>query len=67
MEKVMAYIYSLNRGKESTEMDEVTILGKIGDNLYKCNYKGTICTGIFNWFTCAYYVDDVYGVIKEDK
>ncbi len=66
MQKAIAYIQSLNKGKiHSTEVDEVTILEKIGDNLYKCNYKGTICTGIFNWFTCSYYVDDVYGIIKE--
>ena len=31
---------------------------------YKANYRGVICTAIFN---CYYYVDDVYGIIKEIK
>lgn len=66
---VRAYIYSLNKGKsQSTETDEVTILGEKTDGtqkLYIVDYKGIKCSAIFNWFSCAYYADDVYGVIKE--
>ncbi|MBR7176997.1 MAG: hypothetical protein IKD26_02150 [Clostridia bacterium] len=64
--KTDAYIYSLNKGQaQSTHMDEITVLEQIGDNTYKVDYKGTICTAIFNWFNCTYYADDIYGVIKE--
>lgn len=64
--KTKAYIQSLNKGKiTSTEMDEITVLDKIGDNLYKVDYGGVLCTAIFNWFTCSYYADDVYGRIKQ--
>ena len=23
------------------------------------------CTAIFNWYTCSYYADDKYGIVKE--
>jgi hypothetical protein len=64
--KTTAFIYSLNKGKlESNIMDEVTILEELPNNQYKANYKGIICLAIFNAFNCCYYVDDVYGIIKE--
>ncbi len=66
-----AYIYSLNRGKpKSTEMDEITILEEkehpTKGKYYIADYKGIKCTAIFNGFTCCFYADDVYGVIRED-
>lgn len=64
--KTYAYIYSLNRGKlNSTEMDEITILEKVGDNDYIVDYKGVKCHALFNWFNCTYYVDDIYGRIEQ--
>lgn len=37
--KTYAYIYSLNRGKlNSTEMDEITILEKVGDQGFATFY-----------------------------
>ena len=64
--KTYAYIYSLNKGKfDSTELDEVEILEELLNGQYKANYRGVICTAIFNCFNCYYYVDDVYGIIKE--
>lgn len=64
--KTYAFIQSLNKGKmKSTELDEVEILEKLPNNKYKANYRGVICTAIFNCFNCSYYVDDVYGIIKE--
>lgn len=48
-------------------MDEITVLGedKKGNQPYFIvDYKGVKCTAIFNWFVCAYYADDVYGVIQ---
>ena len=64
--KTYAYIYSLNRGKmESTELDEVEIIEELPNNQYKAKYRGVLCTAIFNGFNCSYYVDDIYGIIKE--
>ena len=65
--KTYAYIQSLNKGKiQSTETDEVEVLEQLESNRYKVNYRGVICTAIFNYFNCCYYVDDIYGVIKEN-
>ena len=64
--KTYAYIYSLNRGKlNSTEMDEITILEKVGDNDYIVDYKGVKCHALFNWFNCTYYADGIYGRIEQ--
>ena len=64
--KTLAYIKSLNKDKlQSTEMDEVEILEELPNNQYKVNYRGVICAAIFNGFNCCYYVDDIYGIIKE--
>jgi len=56
-----AHIHSLDGA-----MDEITVLGedKQGDKtVYTVNYKGTICTAIFNIFTYSYFADDIYGKI----
>lgn len=59
--KTQAYIQSLNKGKMQPEvMDEITVLEKVGDNDYIVDYKGVKCHALFNWFICAYFVDDVY-------
>ena len=64
--KTYAYIYSLNRGKlNSTEMDEITILEKVGDNDYIVDYRGVKCHALFNWFVCQFYADDIYRIVKE--
>jgi len=64
--RTYAYIYSLNKGKiDSTELDEVEILEELPNNQYKAKYGSVLCTAIFNAFNCCYYVDDVYGIIKE--
>jgi hypothetical protein len=64
--KTYVFINSLNRGKlESIETDEVEILEELPNNQYRANYHGVICTAIFNGFNCCYYVDDLYGIIKE--
>ena len=64
--KTYAYIYSLNRGKlNSTEMDEITIHEKVGDNDYIVDYKSVKCHALFNWFNCTYHADDIYGRIEQ--
>lgn len=58
--KVMAHINSLNG-----EMDEITVLEKVGDNDYIVDYKGVKCHALFNWFVCEFYADDVYRRIEQ--
>lgn len=58
--KVMAHINSLNG-----EMDEITVLEKVGDNDYIVDYKGVKCHALFNWFVCEFYADDVYRRIEK--
>lgn len=66
MYKTNAYINSLNVGKiQPTTTAEVTILEKVGDNNYIVDYNGVKCHAIYNWFVCAYFVDDIYGRIDE--
>lgn len=58
-----AHINSLN-GKTA----EVTVLEKIEDAkqpYYIVDYKDVKCTAIFNFFTCSYYADDIYGRIEQ--
>lgn len=65
--KVKAYIHSLkDHANNRHVMDEAEIVKQIGDNQYLAEYNGVRCTAIFNFFTGAFYVDDVYGIQKED-
>ena len=64
--KAKAYIQSLNLGKMRPEvMDEITVLEQVGDNNYIVDYKGVKCHALFDWFVCAYFADDVYGIVKD--
>ena len=55
--KVQAYIHSLkDRAHDRNVLGEAEII----------EYNGVRCTAIFNFFTGRYYVDDLYGVMKED-
>ncbi len=52
------------------DMDEITVLEerqKGNQKYYIVKYKDILCTAIFNGFTCSYYADDIYGIIKEEK
>ena len=62
IDKCKCHIHSLDG-----ELAEATILERIGDNKYLADYNGVKCTAIFNPFVCRYYVDDKYGVIKEQQ
>ena len=63
--KTQAYIQSLNLGKMKPETtDEITVLEKVGDNDYIVDYKGVKCHALFNWFICAYFADDIYGIVN---
>jgi hypothetical protein len=58
MFKIKAQVHSLNA------LDEVIILHENGCNDVIAEYHGKRCTAIFNPFVCLYYVDDIYGVLK---
>ena len=65
--KVTAYINSLkDKVNDRHVLGEAEIIKSIGDNLYLAEYNGVKCTAIYNFFTGRYYVDDVYGVVKEE-
>jgi hypothetical protein len=66
--QVTAYINSLkDKEHDRHVLGEAEIIKTIGDNLYLAEYNGVKCTAIFNFFTGRYYVDDVYGVVKEEN
>lgn len=48
-------------------LGEATIIKSIGNNLYLADYNGVKCTAIFNPFAGRYFVDDVYGLCKNNK
>ena len=58
--KSLAHIHSLNG-----EIDEITIIEKVGDNDYIVEYRRVKCHALYNWFNCIYYADDVYSIVKE--
>ena len=60
--KTQAHIHSLDGA-----MDEITVLKELGNNSYLVDYRGVKFTAVFNPFTCAYYADDLYGIIKENR
>ena len=62
--KTQAHIHSLDGA-----MDEITVLDARMNGrqtTYIVEYSGAKCTAIFNPFTCEYYADDIYGIIKEN-
>ena len=38
---------------------------RMGDNRYLAEYNGVKCSAIYNPFVNRFYVDDIYGVMKE--
>lgn len=61
--QTQAHIYSLDGA-----MDEITVLDERMNGrqtTYIVDYRGVKCTAIFNWFTCEYYADDIYGIIEK--
>ena len=64
--KVKAYIHSLkDHVHDRHVLGDAEIIKCIGDNRYLAEVNGVRCTAIFNIFTGAYYVDDVYGIQQE--
>lgn len=64
--KVKAYIHSLKDHEHNCHvLGEAEIICQIVDNQYLAEVNGVRCTAIFNFFTGTYYVDDVYGIVKD--
>ena len=60
--KVRAYIASLQDHISGRHvMGEAEILERIADNSYRAKVNGVLCRAIYNPFTNAYYVDDLYN------
>ena len=58
------YIHSLKREGEHI-MAEATIIKKLGENDYLAEYRGVKCHAMLNPIVSRYFVDDVYGIIRE--
>lgn len=66
--EVEAYIHSLKDHENDRHvLGKAEIIQKIADHLYLAKYNGVLCTAIFNPFKGRYFVDDVYGIQKEDR
>ena len=64
IEKCECYIHSLKKGEISV-LAEATIIKRLGDNDYLADFGGLKCHAMFNPFVGRYYVDDIYGAIRE--
>ena len=62
---VQAHIHSLGGTIKTVKIIETRITDYGTE--YVVDYNGIICTAIYNPFTCSYYADDIYGIIKENK
>ena len=60
--KTTGHIHSLDG-----ETKEITVLQQLDNVNYIVEYNGVKCSAIFNWYSCSFYVDDKYGIIKEDN
>lgn len=64
--KCECYIHSLKQGEKNV-LSEATILKRLGDNDYLAEVGGVKCHAIFNPFVGRYFVDDVYGIIRQPQ
>ena len=58
------YIHSLKQDGKHV-LGEATIVKRLGDNDYLAQVGDVKCHAIYNPFAGHYFVDDVYGVIRE--
>ncbi len=65
--KCECYVHSLKTKEGQNVLAEATIIERLGDNDYLAEFKGVKCHAIYNTFVGRYYVDDVYGVIRDHK
>ena len=61
--KCECYIHSLKQGEKNV-LSEATILTRLGATDY---LGGVKCHAIFNPFVGRYFVDDVYGIVRQPQ
>jgi len=61
MFRIKAQVHSLN------DRDDVIILHENGCNEVVAEYRGKRCTAVFNPFVAMYYVDDICGVLSDQR
>jgi hypothetical protein len=66
IDKCECYIHSLKKDG-AHNLGVATIEKRTGDNQYVADYNGVKCTATFNPFAGRYFVDDVYGIIRDIK
>ena len=66
IDKCECYIHSLKQG-DKNNLAEATIIRRLGENDYLADYGGVKCHAIYNPFVGRYYVDDLYGVVRDAK
>jgi len=66
IDKCECFIHSLKKDGNH-QLGIATIEKRTGDNQYVADYNGVKCTAIFNPFQGRYFVDDLYGVIRDTK
>ena len=65
-EELNAHLNSLKGGMGRVQLLGPNFLfGHPINNSYIFLVNNTLCTGIMNWFVCEYYVDDLYGIVRE--
>lgn len=64
IDKCECYVHSLKKDGQNV-LAEATIIKRLGDNDYLADYNGVKCHAMFNPYAGRYYVDDKYGVIRE--
>jgi hypothetical protein len=66
IDKCECYIHSLKQEGKNM-LGDATIIRRLGENDYLADYNGVKCHAIFNPFAGRYYVDDLYGVVRDEK
>jgi hypothetical protein len=67
MFEAIAIIHSLQKNGTNPATDTVTIIHENNNNDVVAEYKSIRYTAIFNPFVCCYYVDDVYGLLPDQR
>ena len=53
--------------EEKGVQDVLISIGADENGIYKAKVGNKICTAIYNVFVGHYYVDDIYGVLREKE
>ena len=65
--KCECYIHSLKQGGKERAGPRQPSSNAWGTNDYLAEYNGVKCHAIFNPFVGRYFVDDVYGIVRQPQ